>query len=55
MLAEVGFWVCLGLVLYIYLGYPAAVFLLARIVGRDVRKVDIEPNVTVIIAAFNEE
>ncbi len=55
MLIEVGFWVCLGLVLYIYVGYPVVVFLLARLIGRDVRKADVEPKVTVLIAAFNEE
>lgn len=55
MLVKVGFWVCLGLVLYIYVGYPIIVFLLARLIGRDVRKADIEPKVTVLIAAFNEE
>lgn len=55
MLLEIGFWLCLGLVLYIYVGYPAAVFLLARFIGREVGKADIEPEVTVLIAAFNEE
>jgi cellulose synthase/poly-beta-1,6-N-acetylglucosamine synthase-like glycosyltransferase len=55
MLVEVGFWVCIGLLLYIYGGYPATVFLLARIIGHDVQKADIEPKVTVLIAAFNEE
>ncbi len=55
VLVEMGFWLCLVLVLYIYVGYPAAVFLLARLTGREVRKADIEPEVTVLIAAFNEE
>lgn len=55
MIMEIGFWICLGMVLYIYAGYPAAVVLLARVFGRDVRKDDIEPAVTVLIAAFNEE
>lgn len=55
MLIEVGFWICLGLVFYIYAGYPVVVFLLARIIGRDVHKACIEPRVTVLIAAFNEE
>lgn len=55
VLLEAGFWICLGFVLYIYVGYPAVVFLLARIVGRDVHKADIVPKVTVLIAAFNEE
>ena len=55
VLVEIGFWICLGLVIYIYAGYPMAVFLLARFINRDVRKADIEPKVTVLIAAFNEE
>lgn len=54
MLVEVCFWICLGLVLYVYTGYPAAVFLLARVAGREIHKANIEPNVTVLIAAFNE-
>ncbi|WP_455389137.1 glycosyltransferase family 2 protein [Petrachloros mirabilis] len=55
MTMEVGFWICLCMVIYVYAGYPVAVVLLARIFGRDVRKGDIEPAVTVLIAAFNEE
>lgn len=55
MFAEAGFWVCLGLVTYVYIGYPMTTFLLARILQRHVRKADIEPSVTVLISAFNEE
>ncbi len=55
MMLEVGFWICLGFVLYIYVGYPAVVFLLTRIIGHNVSKADIEPTVTILIAAFNEE
>jgi cellulose synthase/poly-beta-1,6-N-acetylglucosamine synthase-like glycosyltransferase len=54
-LGEIGFWICLGLIFYIYAGYPIIVFLLAPILNRNVRKADIEPGVTVVIAAFNEE
>lgn len=54
-LAVAGFWLCLGLILYVYAGYPLLVFLLAPVIGRGVRKGDIEPTVTVVIAAFNEE
>jgi len=36
MLVETGFWVCLALLIYIYAGYPIAMFLLGRIRGRDV-------------------
>ena len=52
---EVGFWVCLGLAFYIYAGYPVVVFLLAHLFGCDIDKGDVEPKVTVLIAAFNEE
>ena len=55
MLSAIGFWTCLALVAYIYLGYPLVVFLLGPIVNRGVRKGDIEPKVTVLIAAFDEE
>lgn len=54
-LPEIGFWICLGLIIYIYAGYPAIVFLLAPILNRNVKKADIEPSITVVIAAFNEE
>jgi glycosyltransferase involved in cell wall biosynthesis len=52
---DIAFWLFFAWVAYIYLGYPAIVFLLAQIAGHDVRKADIEPRVTVLIAAFNEE
>lgn len=52
---EIGFWICLGLIIYIYAGYAAVGFLLALILGRRVSKADIEPRVSVVIAAFNEE
>lgn len=53
---ETGFWACLGWLLYVYAGYPALLLLLlARLVGRDVRKSACEPSVSVIVAAFNEE
>jgi cellulose synthase/poly-beta-1,6-N-acetylglucosamine synthase-like glycosyltransferase len=54
-LPEIGFWICLGLMIYIYAGYPAIVCLLAPILNRNVKKADIEPSITVVIAAFNEE
>lgn len=54
MFAEVGFWVCLTLIGYVYVGYPAVVFLLSRIRGREVRKANVCPKVSIIIAAFNE-
>jgi cellulose synthase/poly-beta-1,6-N-acetylglucosamine synthase-like glycosyltransferase len=52
---EAAFWSLFAWVAYIYLGYPAAAYLLAKAAGRDVRKADVEPRVTVLISAFNEE
>jgi cellulose synthase/poly-beta-1,6-N-acetylglucosamine synthase-like glycosyltransferase len=48
------FWISLALVAYIYVGYPSLAWLLARLVGKPVRKADYEPSVTVVIAAHNE-
>jgi cellulose synthase/poly-beta-1,6-N-acetylglucosamine synthase-like glycosyltransferase len=53
--AEIGFWICLGLIAYIYAGYPAIVLLLASTLDRGVKKADVEPRVAVVLAAFNEE
>ena len=55
MYVEIAFWVCLGLVAYIYVGYFSGVFLLAPILNRNVSKADIAPRITVVISAFNEE
>ena len=54
-LAETAFWVCLALVAYTYAGYPAMVFVFARLMNRAVKKADIEPRVTLVISAYNEE
>ena len=40
---------------YIYLGYPAIVFLFAIIRNRKVRKGSCELDMTILIAAYNEE
>ena len=55
MLAEFGLWLCLVLLVYVYVGYPAVAFALAAVFDRPVRKSDIQPSVTVLVAAYNEE
>lgn len=52
---EFGFFYFLGLLIYIYVGYPLAVFVLAKIINHGVIKGDIKPKVTILVAAFNEE
>lgn len=49
------FAICVCLLAYVYVGYPLAVFLLSRLRSRPVQAAIIEPNVTVLITAFNEE
>lgn len=55
MYYEVGFWMCLGLIVYIYVGYPVCVFLLSAISGHRPNSSPLEPTVTVVISAYNEE
>ncbi len=49
------FWVSLGALAWTHVLYPAFVAVLARVAPRRVRKADVEPSVTVVVAAYNEE
>jgi biofilm PGA synthesis N-glycosyltransferase PgaC len=49
------FWLSLGLLFYIYFGYPTLVAILARIRSRPVNRRPIRPTVSLLIAAHNEE
>jgi len=49
------YWSSLGLVSYTYLGYPALIYGLSRLRPRDVKRAPIEPKVSVVLAAHNEE
>ena len=49
------FWLSLGALLWTHLLYPLAAAALARVRTRAVQKARIEPTVTVIVAAYNEE
>jgi cellulose synthase/poly-beta-1,6-N-acetylglucosamine synthase-like glycosyltransferase len=51
----VCFWVSLALLVWTHALYPAVAMAIARVAPRRVRKADVEPTVTVIIAAYNEE
>ncbi len=43
------------MILYVYIGYPFCIWLLSRLLGRHVNKTAMEPRVSILIAAFNEE
>ena len=49
------FWLCLGLIVYSYLGYPLLVGLWARLRPNPIQQGEIYPTVSMIIAAYNEE
>ncbi len=55
LIKELTFFGCLFLLAYVYVGYPLVVMLLAKFYSRPVRKENFEPEVTVIIPAYNEE
>ncbi len=48
-------WASLSLIVYVYIGYPGLLWLLARFRGREVLRRDFTPSVTLIISAYNEE
>ena len=52
---KILFWLSLGALLWTHPLYPLAAAALARVRTRRVRKEPIEPTVTVIVAAYNEE
>jgi len=55
MLAKGLFWGSLGALAWTHALYPPAAAALARVRERRVAKAEIEPTVTVIVAAYNEE
>jgi len=48
------FWLSLGLVVYVYIGYPVLIKLLALNKSPIQKSFDEIPSVTILIAAFNE-
>ncbi|MEZ5346267.1 MAG: glycosyltransferase family 2 protein [Pyrinomonadaceae bacterium] len=52
---EIVFWISIAALVFTYAGYPALVYLLAKISPKKVNKKDIRPHVTILITAYNEE
>lgn len=55
LVLEIIFWSAAALAAYVYVGYPILVYLVSRIFPRRVAQGPLEPTVTLIIAAYNEE
>jgi cellulose synthase/poly-beta-1,6-N-acetylglucosamine synthase-like glycosyltransferase len=55
MIAEIIFFFSVGLIAFIYLGYPILVFFISRVFEWPVQRLEITPTLSIIIAAYNEE
>jgi cellulose synthase/poly-beta-1,6-N-acetylglucosamine synthase-like glycosyltransferase len=53
--AKALFWAAAAALAYAYVGYPVLVWLVSSLRPRVVRRVNMEPTVSVIITAYNEE
>ena len=54
-LLQLFFWIAAALILYVYIGYPVLLGLLARIFRRAPRDISDFPRVSLLISAYNEE
>jgi cellulose synthase/poly-beta-1,6-N-acetylglucosamine synthase-like glycosyltransferase len=52
---ELIFWLSIAIIFYTYFGYPLVTLLISLFVKQPVEKEDIEPAVTFLITAYNEE
>ncbi|MEK6281521.1 MAG: glycosyltransferase family 2 protein, partial [Acidobacteriota bacterium] len=55
LIAKFAFWISVLALGYTYLGYPVLVWLMSRFRERKVQRGAIEPTVSIIITAYNEE
>lgn len=53
--AQIVFVASTAAILYVYLGYPILVFLISRLRPKPVAKRELQPSVSIVITAYNEE
>ena len=49
------FFISICVTVYVYAGYPVMIFIVSLLRRKDVKKAFIEPHVTILIAAYNED
>lgn len=49
------FWISIFLILYCYLGYPLILFILGLIFGKEIKRGEITPSISLLIPVYNEE
>jgi glycosyltransferase involved in cell wall biosynthesis len=52
--AAIAFWLCFGLLFYVYVGYPLVAGARAGLRSREPRLGAIEPTVSIVVVAYNE-
>ena len=55
LIFQIVFIAVMAMIAFVYAGYPALIFALSVVFKRQVRRADITPRVSIIIAAYNEE
>ena len=55
LLAQIVFWLSAAALFYIYVGYPALVYLVGLAFPKKIDRAAFEPQVTILITAYNEE
>lgn len=53
-MAKLIFWISITFIFYTYIGYPAVIYLLARLGGKRVARSAATPSVSVVVACHNE-
>jgi cellulose synthase/poly-beta-1,6-N-acetylglucosamine synthase-like glycosyltransferase len=53
--AQIIFWTSLAALFYVYVGYPLLVYAVSRLFPKNIRRAVLEPTVTILITAYNEE
>jgi cellulose synthase/poly-beta-1,6-N-acetylglucosamine synthase-like glycosyltransferase len=53
--AEIFFWLAVGLIFFTYIGYSLVILVMSRVLYSPVIRAPIEPRVTYLITAYNEE
>ena len=53
--AKIIFWASLFIIIYTYFGYIALSFVLGKLFGKKVKKQEIYPAISIIVACYNEE
>ncbi len=55
LIAQIVFWLSVAALVYVYVGYPILVYLVSLAFPKHIKRGAFEPQVTILITAYNEE